>query len=356
MKLFRRNNEGNGVAVADRYEAAVLDERLENADGSELLAEIDARVRQNRQKRSTRVEAELIALRHLLGVRRVEGATGAADFPTPDGANLPEFDGALPEIPRESITPELLRAAMLRDGCLLVRGLVGRDDALDMAEGIDRAFVLREAAETNGTDTDGYYNPFTPREDAGEPIEREWIKMGGGLLAVDSPRLAFHLYEMFDSSGLPALIEGYLGESAQISAQKTTLRKATPEVAGAWHQDGKFMGEVRSINLWLSLSRCGDLAPGLDIVPRRLDLVATQTDEAMLDYQVSQRTAETAAGDRPILRPIFEPGDALLFDDVFLHKTGSDPSMPNPRYAVECWFFAASGFNRLYAPIAVERR
>jgi hypothetical protein len=114
------------------------------------------------------------------------------------------------------------------------------------------------------------------------------------------------------------------------------------------------MGPVRALNLWLSLSRCGDEAPGLDIVPRRLDdFVSTQTDEAMLDYQVSQKAAEAAAGDRPIVRPIFEPGDAMLFDDLCLHKTGSEPSMPNPRYAIENWFFGASAFPAEYAAIAV---
>ncbi len=72
--------------------------------------------------------------------------------------------------------------------------------------------------------------------------------------------------------------------------------------------------------------------------------MATATDEAMFDNMVSQRMAEQAAGDTPILRPIFEPGDALLFDELFLHKTGSDPSMPKPRFAIESWFFGASGF------------
>ena len=112
------------------------------------------------------------------------------------------------------------------------------------------------------------------------------------------------------------------------------------------------MGDVRSLNLWLSLSRCGDEAPGLDIVPRRLDtLVATRTDEAVLSYQVSQRKAEEAAGDTPIVRPIFEPGDALFFDELFLHQTGSDPAMPNPRFAIESWFFGA-----VRLPAASSRR
>jgi hypothetical protein len=131
------------------------------------------------------------------------------------------------------------------------------------------------------------------------------------------------------------------------------LRKAAPTVAGAWHQDGAFMGPVRSLNLWLALSRCGDVAPGLDLVPRRLDhLVASQTDEAILDFQVSQAKAEEAAGDKAILRPIFEPGDALFFDEMFLHQTASDPSMPNPRFALENWFFGSSSFPVDYAPVA----
>jgi hypothetical protein len=245
-----------------------------------------------------------------------------------------------------------LRAAILRDGCLLVRGLIDRGRARAYADGIERAYSKRERHEQTGADTDGYYQVFRPRPEAGEPIEREWIKMGGGLLAVDSPRLGAELLDLLGQSGFPQVVDGYLGEPAMWSAQKTTLRKAAPSVAGAWHQDGKFMGDVRALNLWLSLSHCGDTAPGLDVVPRRLDFVRTQTEEAMLDYQVSQLAAEQAAGDRPILRPIFEPGDALLFDEMFLHKTGSDPSMPHPRYAVESWFFGASGFPRDYAPVA----
>ncbi len=106
------------------------------------------------------------------------------------------------------------------------------------------------------------------------------------------------------SAGLPALVEGYLGEPPLITAQKTTLRKADPSVSGAWHQDGKFMGPVRALNLWLSLSRCGDESPGLDLVPRRFDeFVTTGTDEAAWFFNmVSQNQAELAAaeiGDHP---------------------------------------------------------
>ena len=52
------------------------------------------------------------------------------------------------------------------------------------------------------------------------------------------------------------------------------------------------------------------------------------------------------------MRPIFEPGDVLLFDEMNLHATAADPSMPNPRYAIESWFFGLSGFPPQYVPIA----
>jgi Phytanoyl-CoA dioxygenase (PhyH) len=174
------------------------------------------------------------------------------------------------------------------------------------------------------------------------------------VLAADSPLLSFEMVRLFESAGLRSLVEDYLGEPVLISVEKTTLRKAAPSVPGAWHQDGNFMGAVRSLNLWLSLSRCGDEAPGLDVVPRRLDhIVTTRTEEAVLEIQVSQEKAEEAAGDKPIVRPIFNPGDALFFDELFLHKTGSDPSMPNPRFAIENWFFGASAFPAEYAPLAI---
>ena len=118
---------------------------------------------------------------------------------------------------------------------------------------------------------------------------------------------------------------------------------------------GGSSARVRSLNVWLSLSRHGDVAPSLDIVPRRFDgLVVTETEGTKLDYQVSQAVAEEAAGEAGTVRPIFEPGDALLFDDLFLHQTGSDPSMPSPWYSIESWFFGPSSYPTEDTPLALE--
>jgi hypothetical protein len=345
---------------AGREGATALAERpaaIEDFHGSdeELLAEIERLTAENRANRSHDAERRLLRLRHLAGLRRLQAQAGNPEHPAPDFAALPHAE-TLPDIASEQITPALLRAGILRDGCLLVRGLIDREQAVRFAEQIDLAFDERVRREAGEQFAEGYCDVFAgdPRYDASLDDARPWVKEGGGLLAADAPGLSFEMNEMFRTAGLPELVRGYLGEPPLISVHKTTLRKADPSVGGGWHQDGAFMGDVRSLNLWLSLSRCGDESPGLDVVPRRLDhLVTSGTDETFLEYQVSQRVAEESAGDKRIIRPIFEPGDALFFDELFLHKTGSDPSMPKARFAIENWFFGGSAFPAEYAPIAV---
>jgi hypothetical protein len=349
--LFGRRKGDAGAA------AAVAEPPAEyGGSDEELEREIRLKTERAREQTGHANKRELLWLRNQAGIRRLRAATGAASFPmTLPTAPTPLPGGpGLPEFTRDELSPGLLRSTILRDGCLLVRGLIDRTDAEWFAEQIDRSFAERDRYDSGLPHDAELYEEFTPDPRYGEELARPWIKAGGGVLAVDSPLLNFRMMELFQQSGLPELVGGYLGEAPLITAQKTTLRKADPSVPGAWHQDGKFMGPVRALNLWLSLSHCGDDAPGLDIVPKRIDeFVTTQTDEALLDYMVSQRMAEDAAGETGVLRPIFEPGDALFFDDVFLHKTGSDPNMPNPRYAIENWFFGGSGFPHEYAPIAV---
>ena len=336
--MWRLRRRKSGAAGAEDFPGTT----------GELRDEIERLAAENRDRPDRATERRLLRLRHIAGARMLDAAGNRPEQAAPDDASLP---GGLPELAPAELTPEVLRAGILRDGCVLVRGLVPREDALRFAESIDRAFAER----ARGADAaEGYYEEFLPHPRFNPVAERPWIEEGGGVLAADSPLLTFRMLELFRAAGLPELVAGYLGEPALFTVQKTTLRKADPAVPGAWHQDGAFLGDVRALNLWLALSRCGDEAPGLDIVPRRLDgFVTTQTDEAVLSYQVSQRMAEEAAGATAIVRPIFEPGDALFFDELFLHQTGSDPEMPRPRFAIENWFFGATGFPREFAPLAI---
>jgi hypothetical protein len=349
--IFRRKRRNGGTALAERAPDVTAEF---SGDDGELFAEIEALTDANRSSRDLQLERRLLRLRHLAGIRLLDQSSGGVgpEHPIPDFDRLPAAEG-LPEVAPSDLTPELLRAGILRDGSLLVRGLIAREEALHFAQEVDRSFTERDRHDAGSAPVADYYEEFDADRRFSAPMSRDWIKVGGGVLAADSPRLMFEMLDLFSRAGFDELIPGYLGERPAITTQKTTLRKADPSVPGGWHQDGAFMGDVRSLNVWVSLSRCGDEAPGLDIVPRRLDdLVELGGEGTILSYQVSQRTAEEAAGDTPIVRPIFEPGDVLLFDDLCLHQTAADPSMPNPRYAIESWFFGPSAFPGDYAPLA----
>lgn len=353
MRLFRRDRRSDAaVAVAepDGEHAGGF-----AGDDAQLDAEIARLTAANRARRDIATERRLLLLRNLAGLRRMAAAPGGPEYVVPDFGALPP-EGSLPEIAGTGLTAGVIRAGILRDGCLLVRGLVDAGRAAALAEGIDRAYAGRRTLEAGGSLDDGLYEEFEPSLlSPGRFIGRDWIKDAGGLLAADSPRMTFEWNEMLAERGIPELVRGYLGEEVLTSVHKTTLRKVEPTTPGAWHQDGNFMGEVRALNLWVALSRCGDVAPGMDLVPRRLDHIVTSGDDGtFIQIQVSDENAREAAGDREIVRPIFEPGDAIFFDEMFLHQTASDPeTMTEPRFAVENWFFGASAFPEEYAPLAV---
>ena len=343
MGLFKRGQK-SGSAVAEP-----VGERSRSS--AELFEEIDALTARNLESRDPELERRIRHLRHLAGVKLLSEAPADPDYVTPASKPL-NLESELPSVTPAQLDAATLRAAILDRGCLLVRGLMQPDEALHLADQIDHAFEARKELQDEETPSAGYYEEIAP-EPGFSVIERHWIEAGGGVLAADSPTVLFEYLSAFEKVGLPQVIAEYLGERPALSAQKSTLRKSTPDVSGQWHQDGRFLGDVRAMNVWLSLSRCGDVAPGLDLVPRRLDdFVEAGGDDAVFDWSSSQRVAEEAAGDLGIQRPIFEPGDALLFDELFLHQTAADPSMPNNRFAIESWFFGPSHYPEEYVPIA----
>ena len=342
-----------------RSETAVIDRRPESLEAQQLVSEgnlfgaIDLLTEANRADRDPQLERELRDVRHLAGIELLNNAPSDPVHPEPAATVPPRGEQSrCPEVTPDELTPEILRASILEAGCLLVRDLMDDEKALQLAADIDHSFAVRDKLDEGESDPEGFYDEMDPESPFRIP-EREWVEEGGGVLAADSPHMLFDMLDAFEQANLRSVIEGYLGEKPAISAQKCTLRKALPEIAGGWHQDGRFMGDSRALNVWLTLSRCGDVAPSMDVVPKRLnELVPVGGEGAFLDFMNSQENVEKAAGETGIVRPIFNPGDALLFDDLFMHQTGSDPSMPNPRYAIESWFFGPSMYPANYVPMA----
>jgi hypothetical protein len=244
---------------------------------------------------------------------------------------------------------------VLKHGCLLVRNLVPGPRVTPLIDAIDHAIEAHDAHRDGVpvSDTAPWFVPFKPGPDYSVGYGRQWVRDGGGVWTVDSPRAVFEVLETFHQVGLDRVIAEYLGERPALSVKKWTLRRVPVDTSADWHQDGAFLGSgIRTINVWLSLSRCGDDSPGLDIVPRRLDqIVETGSHGAHFDWSVGPELVECVAGDAGVTRPTFEPGDALLFDDFFLHQTGVSPGMTRDRYAIESWFFAPSTYPHDQVPV-----
>jgi hypothetical protein len=335
-------NRSGGSVKEDLVDVEACFEQIERLSG------------ENRESPDVAREREILRQRQLAGIGLQQRAEGRSELIDPDYEAL-TTEADLPAVTPDRLSAGLIRAAILRHGAILVRGLVDRETALALADDVNLAYEAREKFEQKIPPEGGYYEELQP-EPPNDPIpHRVAVKLGAGLLAADSPRVAFEMFQSFDRAGLREIVGDYLGEAPAISANKTTLRKVDPEIPGAWHQDGKFLGDVNSLNLWLSLSRCGDIAPGLDLVPGRLDHIveAGIGDNGFETIVVTQEQAEELAGEAGILRPIFEPGDAIFFDHLYLHQTASDPSMPNPRFAIENWFFGPSAFPEDYLALAV---
>src|SRR5262245_38230858 len=284
----------------------------------------------NRDRRDADIEVALVRLRH-------EGFAALADA-GPEPRFVPVVAAPGPVAPLEPVAPDaltvdVLRDALARNGCVLLRGLIPMARVERLVDGIDRALAAFDAglAGAPTSETAPWYAQFRPVEgNYRVGGRRNWVRKGGAMWTADSPRMLFELLETLDEFGIGDLIGDYLGERPALSANKCTLRR-TPlgSTNGDWHQDGAFLGpEVRSVNFWLSLSDCGRDAPGLDIVPRRLDtVVETGAGGAHFDWAVGPETVHDAAGDVSPIRPEFGPGDALLFDHLFLHRTAVNAEM-----------------------------
>lgn len=308
--------------------------------------------RANRAHRDPSIESRLVTIRHEAFASRSRRPLESL----PAEVTADPAPGPFTALDPGELTVESLRRGVAQHGCVLVRGLIPPARAVGLAEGVDRALDAFDAcaAETGPKAAPPWYVPFSPG--AGQYRvggRRNWVRASGGLWTADSPRMLFELTELIDETGVGALVESYLGERPALSANKCTLRRVPVDTNTNWHQDGAFLGrEVRTLNMWLALSPCGVDAPGLDMVPRRFDeVLPTGTEGALFDWSVSPDLVAEVAGDE-VISPRFEPGDALLFDHLFLHRTGVTPGMSRERHAIECWLFGPSSYPDGQIPLA----
>jgi hypothetical protein len=331
------------LALGDAFEAA-----------GELLEAVAALTESNRLRPEGGLEHRLVRLRRraFAELRRLQPPPPWP--PAVDGARCGPGEGP-PVVTPDELTPELLRWGILRRGCVLVRHLVPSARVARLRAAIDRAFEARDGRPSGRTGADAA-RWYAPVERVRKDASREWVRQGQGVLAADSPGAFFELLETIYEVGLDRVIEGYFAERPALSVEKTTLRRADASLhESMWHQDGAFLGSgIRSVDAWFALSRCGRDAPGLDLIPVRLERVLpTGEPGTYFQWTVSPDTIARELPEARVWRPVFEEGDTLLFDHLLLHRTAADPHMPGVRYAIESWFFAPSVDPKASTPLAI---
>ena len=316
-----------------------------------FLDAIDLLNAANRVERDGELESRLVDMRYK-AFAEVDRSIG---WPWEDEAPRPRAQEGLPAIAREDLTPDTLRDSILQYGCAYVPGLLDQDECTELRARIDEAFDAfdRYKAGTPVGDVAPSWRCFPEHDTIDMAGTRHWVRQGGGVLTGDSPPALFTFLETLERAGIRDLVAGYLGERPVLSLGKSTLRKVSPTGPGDWHQDGRFLGtDLRVLNLWLNLSDCGVTSPGLEVVPRRLPgLAPSGTFGTWFDWGVApDKVAEAAAGVEYV-SPHYKAGDALLFDELFLHHTHVTPDMYEDRYAIETWMFAPSKYPGDQSPI-----
>src|SRR5690242_3480984 len=141
----------------------------------ELLEQVDALARRARDG-DPEALVRLVDLRHRAGVALV------ADPPAPtEHVSAAEDLGDVgPELPAAELTAGHLRAAILRHGYAVVRGIIPREEATSIGADVDRLYAehgdLEASSEARGAD----YQLFVP-EPGHSVIERPWVRAAGGV-------------------------------------------------------------------------------------------------------------------------------------------------------------------------------
>ena len=265
----------------------------------------------------------------------------------------------VPEINANELTIDSLRAAISEHGALIVRDMFSKTPMDTLIKAADNVIdACLDSGSTPAMNT--YYNPpgnlktIMPKKDRELGNTRSFHRESGSAMCVEAPSVAEALLELYEAHGLKDLVGLYLGEPPCLSVKKWVLRRSKLPVAEAgWHQDGAFMGtNLNSLNMWIPLNECGGTtgAPSMDVVPQRLNKIASATG-AQFDWSVSDSQVSSRLADGQSLAPAFSAGDVFFFDHFYLHRTQYRPDFTKLRYAVETWFFGASSFPKNQIPI-----
>jgi hypothetical protein len=356
LRRFRARSAGreHQADPADATDASALADADHLVRTGRVREALDRLIDANRARRDPAIELRVIALRRE-AVPATDAAAGRSPWPPVYDDPFPDAVGRLPEVSVDDLSADVVGGAVAHHGALIGRRLFDDPGTTRVLDGMRRAQEQLDRGDLDDGDVEraSWYRSFPASEGANT---RARVQKRGGIWLADSPANTALVLDLLAARGVIDAVAGHLGERPCFSLQKSTLRRLQPAPGlGGWHQDGAFLGaDVRTMNVWVALTPCGGdrPTPGLEVVPRRLDEILS-TEGGVVAHSVDPDAVEHVTGETPTVRPVFEPGDGLLFDERFLHRTYLPAAMTDERCALECWFFAPSHRSPEYLPFLV---
>jgi len=274
----------------------------------------------------------LAVLRHQIGAARVREAPASTPGDPPEDL-FPGTVGA-PEVARADLTAAHLASGLRHHGALVVRGMIAPEDVKRLYDLID------------GSD---WSVPRCPADADGEPCP------GSAPMKCSAASLQ-GLVEAYQNAGIAAVMAEYLGEDPVLLSERVLIDRQVLKSGLPWHQDGAFFGaNVGAVNSFLALDPCGVDATGLTVATRRFDEVVgvAPGERAQLAYGNAFKHEDILelAGPERVITPILGPGDAILLDEMTMHRTAAPPANTQARAWAITWFFAASRFPEQRHPL-----
>jgi len=295
------------------------------------VEQLDRLFAQNRYTRT--LDDLLVKLRR--DAVRDSAAIGQAVPPAP-ALDLFANETKLPEIDASQLTPAHLACGLRWHGALVVRGLASQAH-LQTLTALLNDKIARTSAAVDRAAAD--------RQQIIDSIRKGLPKMRC------TPSGCARLFEVYEDVGVDTVVAEYFQERPVVAAERMRLGRQVHGEGLGWHQDGVFYGGVSgSVGIWLAITSAGKDAPALSVLPRRFDeLIGVAPGERLplsLDYteRLTRQVISEIAGDHSIASPNLMPGDALLLDEMTMHRTSEAPWRQPYKDAALTWCFAPSRF------------
>ena len=230
-------------------------------------------------------------------------------------------------------------------GCLVVRNAVPPEPLAAISACVDEGYQDLQRRHDSGSLTElemrrcysyGILRPF----------ETDY-RLEGGQLARDA------MQDVVRNSKLAGLLRLYLGEDLMLLLEACHVRRQSANQLGRpvpLHQDCSVMrmSHGRLLNFWVPLvDRAGEDAPGLELLPKRLDRVIRcnrQADGAELrsrmysNFEILDEDLREVSDQVGRWRPVLNRGDVLCLDGWTVHRTHFVSSMTRERRDFELRF------------------